>query len=151
MCNLYTYKMTVEEMRALKLHFEFIGTTWSEWEERQRRLNEPIEDVYPNKRAPVVILQDGEHVVREDMLWAFAEPDKTTPKDNMMWRWFSRADGLPFCFAEIWRPWAGDRGTKQAPNVGEHVLFSIMTTEPARSLSRSMTGDARQANDCRGR
>jgi len=168
MCNLYTYKITVEEMRALKLHFEFIGTTWSEWEERQRRLNEPIEDVYPNKRAPVVILQDGEHVVREDMLWgfpkykpganwgtnfrtlknsqwrawldrehrcvvpamAFAEPDKTTPKGAMMWRWFTRADKLPFCFAGIWRPWTGDRGTKKTPNVGDHTLFSIMTTEP---------------------
>jgi hypothetical protein len=33
-----------------KLHFQFIGTTWTEWEERQRRQNEPIEDVYPNKR-----------------------------------------------------------------------------------------------------
>ena len=47
MCNLYTWKMSAEEMRALKLHFQFIGTTWTEWEERQRRQNEPIEDVYP--------------------------------------------------------------------------------------------------------
>ena len=28
------------------------------------------------------------------------------------------------------RPWTGDRGTKKTPNVGEHTLFSIMTTEP---------------------
>lgn len=168
MCNLYTYKMTAEEMPALKLHFQFIGTTWSDWQERQRRRNEPIEDVYPNKRAPVVVVQDGAPVVREDMLWgfpkykpcanwgtnfrtlrnsqwrqwlgrehrcvvpatAFAEPDKTTPKGNMMWRWFSRAGRLPFFFAGIWRPWTGDRGTKKTPNVGEHTLFSIMTTEP---------------------
>src|SRR5690242_18293656 len=65
--------MTAEEMRALKLHFQFIGTTWTEWEERQRRQNEPIEDVYPNKRAPMVVLQNGEHVVREHMLWGFPE------------------------------------------------------------------------------
>lgn len=168
MCNLYTWKMTAEEMRAFKLHFQFMGTTWSDWQERQRGQNEPIEDVYPNKRAPVVILQDGGHVVREDMLWgfpkykpganwgtnfrtlknsqwrawldrehrcivpasAFAEPDKTTPKGPMMWRWFSRADKVPFFLAGIWRPWTGDRGTKNTPNVGEHILFSIMTTEP---------------------
>jgi len=168
MCNLYTYKMSREEMRALKLHFQLIGTTWSDWEERQRRRNEPVEDVYPNKRAPVVVVQDGQHVVREDMLWgfpkhqpranwgtnfrtlknsqwrpwldrahrcvvpatAFAEPDRTTPKGNMMWRWFSRADTLPFFFAGIWRPWTGDRGTKKSPSVGDHTLFSIMTTEP---------------------
>ena len=170
MCNLYTYKMTREEMRALTLHFQLIGTTWTEWEERQRQQNEPIEDVFPNKRAPVVVMQDGEHVVRDDMSWgfpkykpaadwgtnfrtlnnsqwkpwlghehrcivpamAFAEPDKNTPKGNMMWRWFTRADRLPFFFAGIWRPWTGDRGTKKAPNVGDHTLFSIMTTEPNR-------------------
>jgi putative SOS response-associated peptidase YedK len=168
MCNLYTYKMTPAEMRALMLHFKFLGTTWSEWLERQRRQNKPIEDVYPNKPAPVVVLENGEHVVREDMLWgfpkykqganwgtnfrslknsqwkqwldrehrcvvpasAFAEPDKNTPKGSMMWRWFRRADKLPFFFAGIWRPWTGDRGTKKTPNAGDHTLFSIMTTEP---------------------
>ena len=31
MCNLYTWEMTAEKMRALKVHFQFIGTTWSEW------------------------------------------------------------------------------------------------------------------------
>lgn len=45
----------------------------------------------------------------------------------MMWRWFRRADGVPFFFAGIWRPWTGDRGTKKAPNVGEHML--LMTAE----------------------
>jgi len=29
MCNLYTYRMTAEEMRALKLHVQFIGTPWT--------------------------------------------------------------------------------------------------------------------------
>jgi len=59
MRNLCTWKMTAEEMRALKLHFQFIGTTWTEWEEHQRRRNEPIEDVYPNKCAPEVVVQAG--------------------------------------------------------------------------------------------
>jgi putative SOS response-associated peptidase YedK len=168
MCNLYTYKMSAAEMRALKLHYRFVGTTWMDWEERQRRQNAPVEDVYPNKGAPVVVIENGEHVVREDMLWgfpkiraganwgtnfrtldnsqwrpwldrahrcivpasAFAEPDRTTPKGAMMWRWFSRADEVPFFFAGIWRPWTGDRGTKKAPSPGDHRLFSIMTTEP---------------------
>jgi putative SOS response-associated peptidase YedK len=48
----------------------------------------------------------------------------------MIWRWFKRVDGLPFCFAGIWRPSTGDRGTKKMPNIGDHTLFSIMTTEP---------------------
>jgi putative SOS response-associated peptidase YedK len=28
-------------------------------------------EVYPNRPAPVVVLQDGERIVREDMLWGF--------------------------------------------------------------------------------
>ena len=48
----------------------------------------------------------------------------------MQWRWFERADKQPFFFAGIWRPWTGDRGTKKLPNIGDHALFSIMTTEP---------------------
>lgn len=45
-------------------------------------------------------------------------------------RWFKRPDGAPFFFAGIWRPWTGDRGTKAKPNVGDHVLFAFLTTEP---------------------
>jgi putative SOS response-associated peptidase YedK len=61
---------------------------------------------------------------------AFAEPDKNTPKGAVEWRWFERVDKPPFFFAGIWRPWTGDRGTKKAPNISDHILFSIMTTEP---------------------
>jgi hypothetical protein len=41
--------------------------TWTEWEERQRQRNEPN----PNKRAPVVVIENGEHIVRADLLWGF--------------------------------------------------------------------------------
>jgi putative SOS response-associated peptidase YedK len=61
---------------------------------------------------------------------AFSEPDRNTPKGAVVWRWFERADKQPFFFAGIWRPWTGDRGTKRVPNIGDHTLFSIMTTEP---------------------
>ena len=61
---------------------------------------------------------------------AFSEPDENTPKGAVVWRWFERADKQPFFFAGIWRPWTGDRGTKKKPNIGDHALFSIMTTEP---------------------
>jgi putative SOS response-associated peptidase YedK len=164
MCNLYTYKMSADEMRGLMSHYRLIGTTWTE---RMRIQNEPVNDVYPNRPAPVVVEHDGQRDVREDMLWgfppfkagagygtnfrtlnnhlwrdwldrehrcvvpatAFAEPDRNTTKP-VQWRWFERADKQPFFFAGIWRPWTGDRGTKKAPNIGNHTLFSIMTTEP---------------------
>ena len=58
-------------------------------------------------------------------------PSRTrTPASSVQQRWFERTDGLPFFFAGIWRPWVGDRGTKRAPNVGNHMLFSITMTKP---------------------
>jgi putative SOS response-associated peptidase YedK len=162
MCNLYT--LAPWEVRHLIRHYTLIGR---DFEEVMRGRNETL-DVYPNRPAPVVIEQDGERVVRQDMLWgfppirqgagygtnlrslknhlwrgwldrghrcvvpatAFAEPDKNTPKGAVVWRWFERADKRPFFFAGIWRPWTGDRGTRKMPNIGDHTLFSIMTTEP---------------------
>jgi putative SOS response-associated peptidase YedK len=68
MCNLYSYKMSADEMRRLMEHFKLLGTTWSE---PIRARNAPIEDVYPNQPAPVVVVQNGERIVREDLLWGF--------------------------------------------------------------------------------
>lgn len=45
------------------------------------------------------------------------------------WRWFAQPNRKPFMFAGVWTTWYGDRGTNDAPNVGEHRLYSIMTTE----------------------
>lgn len=44
-------------------------------------------------------------------------------------RWFVRPNHRPFMFAGVWTRWHGDRGTAKAPNVGEHRLFSIMSSE----------------------
>ena len=60
---------------------------------------------------------------------AFAETDRNTA-NPVVFRWFQRADGLPFFFAGIWREWQGDRGIKAAPNVGLHRVYAFLTTEP---------------------
>jgi putative SOS response-associated peptidase YedK len=157
-------------MQALKLHFQFIGTTWTEWEERQRGRNEPpqsaavpLGETYPNYEAPVIVDQDGSPAVRS-MRWGSPPPPFVKSKapvtnvrniDKGYWkawlgrdhrclvpassfsefdqvarkpRWFRRRDGVPFFFAGIWRPWTGDRGTKARLNVGDHLLFSFLTT-----------------------
>jgi putative SOS response-associated peptidase YedK len=45
--------------------------------------------------------------------------------------WFAQDDARSlFFFAGIWRPWTGTRGTKAALEVGQHLLFSFLTTEP---------------------
>lgn len=58
---------------------------------------------------------------------AFAEFSYIPPKGD---RFFERVDGETMCFAGIWRPWTGERGTKAAPVIGEHRLFSFLTTQP---------------------
>jgi putative SOS response-associated peptidase YedK len=44
-------------------------------------------------------------------------------------QWFALRNRRPFMFAGVWTKWRGDRGTNGASNVGEHRLYSIMTTE----------------------
>lgn len=59
---------------------------------------------------------------------SFCEYTDTQPKVP---HWFALGAERPvFAFAGIWRPWTGTRGTKAAPETGEHRLFSIVTTEP---------------------
>ncbi len=58
---------------------------------------------------------------------AFAEPDENTSKP-VIFRWFKRADALPFFFAGVWREWTGDHGTIKEPNVAKHRLFAFLTT-----------------------
>jgi putative SOS response-associated peptidase YedK len=60
---------------------------------------------------------------------SFAEPDNTQgPKS--IWTWFAQGSNRPLMFfAGIWREWEGDRGTKMAPDVANHLVFSFLTTD----------------------
>jgi putative SOS response-associated peptidase YedK len=59
---------------------------------------------------------------------SFCEYSDALPKVS---HWFALDESRPlFAFAGIWRPWTGTRGTKKDPVMGEHLLFSILTTQP---------------------
>lgn len=63
---------------------------------------------------------------------SFCEYEDTRPRKTPTW--FALAgdpeDERPLaCFAGIWRPWTGTRGTKADPVEGEHMLFSFLTTD----------------------
>jgi len=61
---------------------------------------------------------------------AFSEYEDASPKGKKVIRWFAPPDhGLLF-FAGVWNTWTGDYGSKKEPNVGDHTLFSFLTTEP---------------------
>ena len=56
-------------------------------------------------------------------LWTDAAPKRRV--------WFaSRNPSRLFCFAGIWRPWHGTRGTRAAPATGDHLLYALLTTTP---------------------
>lgn len=61
---------------------------------------------------------------------AFSEYEDASPKGKKVLRWFAPPDRDMLMFAGIWRTWRGDRGTKKEPYVGEHLLFSFLTTAP---------------------
>jgi len=66
----------------------------------------------------------------EPVLWVVLLPPIPASAPPEVFRWFRRTDGEPFFFAGIWREWEGDRGTKKAPNVRRHKLYSFLTTAP---------------------
>jgi len=66
---------------------------------------------------------------------SFAEPDNNQgPKS--IWTWFAQDQSRPlFFFPGIWREWEGDRGTKAAPDIGTHLVFSFLTTDASHDVS----------------
>jgi putative SOS response-associated peptidase YedK len=70
---------------------------------------------------------------------SFCEYTDSAPKVP---HWFALGpEREPFAFAGIWRPWTGTRGTKAAPEEGEHLLFAFLTTE-ANEVVRPVHGKA---------
>jgi putative SOS response-associated peptidase YedK len=60
---------------------------------------------------------------------SFCEWEDTKPRKTPTW--FALDDGRPlFCFAGIWTPWFGTRGTKADPVAGDHLLYGFLTTQP---------------------
>jgi putative SOS response-associated peptidase YedK len=72
---------------------------------------------------------------------SFAEPDNRAGDDKpSIWTWFARDETRPLMFfAGIWRKWEGDRGTKAAPDVGKHLVFSFLTTDASPDVKPSIS------------
>jgi len=60
---------------------------------------------------------------------SFCEWEDTKPRKTPTWCVLAEDRPL-FCFAGIWTPWTGTRGTKADPVAGRHRLFGFLTTEP---------------------
>ncbi|HVK80095.1 MAG TPA: SOS response-associated peptidase family protein [Verrucomicrobiae bacterium] len=61
---------------------------------------------------------------------AFSEYEDASPKGTKIIKWFAPPNRGMLMFAGIWRSWSGDYGSKKEPNIGDHLLYSFLTTEP---------------------
>lgn len=62
---------------------------------------------------------------------SFMEPDgRHTGGGRIPEIEFARPDREPFFFAGFWRPWSGPRGPLKAPIMGDHQIYTFLTTWP---------------------
>lgn len=63
MCNLYTVRLSRDEVAGLMRHRQLIGTNFKD-----------AMNVYPNGEAPVMVLDESGAVQFRDMRWGFPKP-----------------------------------------------------------------------------
>ena len=73
MCNLYTYKLSRDEIRGLMDHYKLIGVEWAAVFEKAMLGKNDEALVYPKYPAPVVIERDGKRVL-DHMGWGMPMP-----------------------------------------------------------------------------
>jgi putative SOS response-associated peptidase YedK len=73
MCNLYTYKLSRDEVRGLLEHYKLVGQEWAEVFEKRMAGRNDEALVYPKYPAPVVIVRDGKQELT-DMGWGMPAP-----------------------------------------------------------------------------
>jgi putative SOS response-associated peptidase YedK len=73
MCNLYTYKLSRDEIRGLMQHYKLIGTEWAELFDKEMAGKNDEALMYPKYQAPVVIVRDCEREL-DHMGWGMPAP-----------------------------------------------------------------------------
>ena len=73
MCNLYTYKLSRDEIRGLLEHYKLLGVQWAEMFDKEMAGKNDEALVYRKYRVPVVIVRDGEQVL-DHMGWGMPGP-----------------------------------------------------------------------------
>jgi putative SOS response-associated peptidase YedK len=70
-----------------------------------------------------------------------------TKKNDVVW--FALGDDRPpFCFANIWAKFKGDRGTSRSRSPGPHLVYGFLTTSPNAIVeAHPPEGDASDPDD----
>ena len=86
MCNLYTVRLSRDEVKHLLQHRELIGKNYRD-----------VVNVYPNGAAPVMVLDADGRVDIKDMRWGFPKPP-TVPGSGYVTNVRNTA-------SSYWQPW----------------------------------------------
>jgi putative SOS response-associated peptidase YedK len=137
MCNLYTYRLSRDEIRGLMEHYKLIGTQWAEmFDDQVRAQNEPFE-VYPNYLAPVVIDRDGKRVV-ERLRWGMPAPLLPPKKSGAPPLAGRPVTNVRDTRSGHWRPWLASSSVvvgKEQHKGGRCIVPASAFAEPDRNTS----------------
>lgn len=92
MCNLYTMRLSRDEVRGLLQHYKLIG---KEWADAVADRNDAT-NIYPNYEAPVAVVRDGKRVI-ETMRWGFPPPPFMGSK--------APVTNIRNTASNYWKPW----------------------------------------------
>ncbi len=137
MCNLYTYKLSRDEIRGLMEHYKLIGTEWAEqFESEMRGQNEPAL-VHPNYLAPVLIDRDGTRMV-DRLRWGMPGP-ASPPKPGERPRHPGRVTNVRNTTSGHWRPWLASSSVvvgKDQNKGGRCIVPASAFAEPDRTTAK---------------
>ncbi len=136
MCNLYTMKLSREEVHCLLEHYKLIGKDWAElFAQDQAAMNESGL-VYPKYPAPVVTVQDGVERL-EKMRWGMPGPvfpskDGKVPRPSFITNIRNTA-------SSHWKRWLAD--TNVASGADKHaggrcIVPAVAFAEPDKTTSK---------------
>lgn len=92
MCNLYTMRLSRDEVAGLLRHYKLVGRDFAD----AMAAKNDAANVYPNYEAPVLVVRDGERAI-ETMRWGFPPPPFTGSK--------APVTNIRNTSSNYWRPW----------------------------------------------
>jgi len=137
MCNLYTYKLSRDEIRGLLEHYKLLGVQWAEMFEQEMAGKNDEALVYPKYPAPVVIVRGGDRTL-DHMGWGMPAPPAPLKPGEKAKRpgFLTNARNLKL---GMWKQWLA------APSVtigrdklqgGRCIVPATMFAEPDRNTSK---------------
>ena len=137
MCNLYTYKLSRDEIRGLMQHYKLIGTEWAEQFEQELLGKNDEALVYTKYRAPVVIVREGERDL-DHMGWGMPaslppiSPGEKPKRPGFLTNVRNTRSGH-------WRAWLASANVtvgKDKLQGGRCIVPATMFAEPDRNTSK---------------